>query len=67
MSDQLQDVLNDVVKKTSIMQDTLTRTEIVESVNSILQSPRFKAMSALDVCSLIIDKIREGSENVTKS
>ena len=67
MSDQLQDVLNDVVKKTSIMQDTLTRTEIVESVNDILQSPRFKAMSALDVCSLIIDKIREGSENVTKS
>ena len=67
MSDQLQDVLNDVVKKTSIMQDTLTRTEIVEAVNTILQSPRFKAMSALDVCSLIIDKIREGSENVTKS
>lgn len=58
----MQDVINDVVSKTCKLQDMTTRAEITEHLQSIMESPRFKAMSALDVVHSVLAKLREGHD-----
>ena len=58
----MQDVINDVVSKTCKLQDMTTRAELTEHLQSILESPRFKAMSALDVVHSVLAKLREGHD-----
>lgn len=58
----MQDVINDVVSKTCKLQDMTTRAQITEHLQSILESPRFKAMSALDVVQSVLAKLREGHD-----
>ena len=58
----MQDVINDVVSKTCKLQDMTTRAELTEHLQSILESPRFKAMSALDVVQSVLEKLREGHD-----
>lgn len=58
----IQDVINDVVTKTCKLQDTSTRAELAKHLQSILESPKFKAMSALDVVQLMLAKLREGHD-----
>lgn len=58
----MQDVINDVVTKTCKLQDMTTRAELTEHLQSILESPRFKAMSALDVVQSVLAKLREGHD-----
>lgn len=58
----IQTAINEIVAKTSRLQDTTTRAELTEYLQSILESPKFKAMSALDVVQLILAKLREGHD-----
>ena len=58
----IQDVITEVVTKTSKLQDTATRAELAKHLQSILESPKFKAMSALDVVQLMLAKLREGHD-----
>lgn len=58
----MQDVINDVVTKTCKLQDMTTRAELTEHLQSIMESPRFKAMSALDVVHSVLAKLREGHD-----
>jgi len=58
----IQDVITEVVTKTSKLQDTATRMELTQYLQSILESPKFKAMSALDVVQLMLAKLREGHD-----
>jgi len=56
----LQDVITEVVTKTSKLQDAATRAELTKHLQDIIESPKFKAMSALDVVQLMLAKLREG-------
>lgn len=58
----IQDVITEVVTKTSKLQDTATRMELTQYLQNILESPKFKAMSALDVVQLMLAKLREGHD-----
>ena len=60
----MQDTINEIVAKTSRLQDTNTRIEIVAHLQTLLESPKFKAMSALDVVQSVLAKCREGQDDL---
>ncbi len=59
-----QTMINEIVAKTSRLQDTNTRLEIVAHLQTLLESPKFKAMSALDVVQSVLAKCREGQDDL---
>ena len=52
------DQVKQLVESSSKTQDTLTKMRVLQVVNNLMLSPRFKAMSALDVCQAIVDELR---------
>ena len=59
-----QTMINEIVATTSRLQDTNTRIEIVAHLQTLLESPKFKAMSALDVVQSVLAKCREGQDDL---
>lgn len=59
----VQEVLEGLVKDAAKAQDLTNRLEFVTSIQAILESPKFKAMSALDVCQILLKELREKADN----
>lgn len=58
-----QTVINEIVARTSKLQDTTTRLELIQYLQTIIESPKFKAYSALDIVQLVLNKLREGEHD----
>lgn len=58
----MQEVLEGLVRDASKAQDLTNRLEFVTSIQNILESPRFKAMSALDVCQILLKELRDKAD-----
>jgi hypothetical protein len=58
----MQEVLESIVKDASRAQAATDRLEFVTAIQAILESPRFKAYSALDVCRILLQDLREKAD-----
>lgn len=59
----MQEALESIVRDASKAQDLTNRLEFVTAIQAILESPRFKAYSALDVCQILLQQLRDKADN----